>query len=443
MKETTVLPRALADGALPRSRLAELQAPGAFRWSTGIEDTFITAPAPRTGRALDEYALTDHYARTRADQELIAALGVGTARYGLPWHKINPERDRWDWDWTDRALNGLLELGVDPIVDLVHYGTPAWLQEAFLNPDYPNRVAEYARRAADRYKGRIFWYTPLNEPRITAWYCGRLGWWPPFHRGWSGFVRLMLAIVRGIVATAQSLQSVDPEIVLVHVDATDLYTATDPGLADQARLRQEIVFLALDLLSGRVKSGHPLYDWLLKKGATAQELDWFRERPVDLDLVGLNMYPMFTNKALVRSARGLRVRMPYGSPDIVDRLGEMYWSRYRRPIMITETAGAGSFARRGKWLAGSVAAVRRLRERGVPVVGYTWWPLYSLVAWAFRQGTREIGEYLLDMGLWDLRAGDLARVPTPLVEQYQQLVAAGAGAVGAISNGGVSVADVR
>jgi pectate lyase len=65
---------------IPRSALDRLLAPGAFRWATGIEDTFITAPWPGSGRSLDEYELTGHYTRWRADLALVAELGVSTTR---------------------------------------------------------------------------------------------------------------------------------------------------------------------------------------------------------------------------------------------------------------------------------------------------------------------------------------------------------------------------
>ena len=161
-------------GLPPRSRLADLRRPEGVGFATGIEDTFIEAPWPGTGRTLDEYALTGHYERWREDLELIASLGVKTARYGVPWHRIQPAPDKWDWDFADRTLEKLLELGVEPIVDLVHYGLPPWIEGAYRNPAYPDLVAAYAGRLAERFKGRIFWYTPLNEPRVTAWYCGRL-----------------------------------------------------------------------------------------------------------------------------------------------------------------------------------------------------------------------------------------------------------------------------
>ena len=42
------------------------------------------------------------------------------------------------------------------------------------------------------------------------------------------------------------------------------------------------------------------------------------------------------------------------------------------------------------------------RADGIPLVGYTFWPLFSLFAWGYQRGGREIVEYKLDMGLYDL-----------------------------------------
>jgi len=82
--------------------------------------------------------------------------------------------------------------------------------------------------------------------------------------------------------------------------------------------------------------------------------------------------------------------------------------------------------RRRAWLNASVAEVAALRRAGVPLVGYTWWPMFALVTWAYRQGSRPIAAHLAQMGLWDLD-GNLNRVPTPLVEAYRHLVHRAAG----------------
>jgi len=420
-----------------RSQMPLLTAPDAFWWSTGIEDTFITEPWPSNGRILDEYELTGHYGRWREDFRLVADLGVRTIRYGVPWHHVEPEQGKWDWSFPDKTLSHLLDLGVDPIVDLVHYGLPPWLQGAYLDPDYPERVAEYAARLALRFKGRIHWYTPLNEPRITAWYCGRLGRWPPFRRGWPGFVALMIAIAQGIVLTARALQAVDPDIVPVHVDATDLYESQDPDLQDEVELRQEIVFLALDLVSGRVTREHRLWSWLIANGAREDDLDWFRENAVELALIGLNLYPMSSHKRLEREEGGrLRIRQAYASGELVTRLGRLYHERYGAPLFVSETASVGSVAMRQQWMDDSIAAVRELRGDGVPMVGYTWWPMFDMVAWTYRHSNHEPAEYIARMGLWELDEESLERVPTTLVESYQDYVSGGASKVGPLTGVG-------
>lgn len=418
--------------ALPtRSQLADLVHPNAFWWATGIEDTFITAPHPATGRTLDEYTLTGHYDRWREDLGLIAELGVPCARYGVPWHRIQPAPDRWDWRHADAPLERLLELGIEPQVDLVHYGLPGWLERAYLNPDYPKRVADYAGRLAERFRGRIRWYTPLNEPRITAWYCGRLGWWPPHARSRRGFVSVMLAVATGIQATVAALRAVDPEIVAYHVDATDLYETDDPDLKAEAELRRRIVFLALDLVAGRVDVQHPLHAWLLSHGAEPAALDGLLRNATPPEVIGLNLYPLYTMKRLLHDARGrLRVRMPYTEDGLLEGVARRYARHFPGlPLMISEIATSGSVARRIAWLERSLAAVRTLRQEGVPLVGYTWWPMFALVTWAWRQGRRDVADHLLQLGLWDLDA-DLNRIRTPAVDAFRALVAAGPDGVG-------------
>ena len=52
--------------------------------------------------------------------------------------------------FPDRVLGRMQELGIQPILDLVHFGLPDWLG-SFQNPDWPRHVAAYARAVAERY----------------------------------------------------------------------------------------------------------------------------------------------------------------------------------------------------------------------------------------------------------------------------------------------------
>lgn len=115
-----------------------------FIWAAGIEATFI--PQTRAGlRALDEYELIDHYTHWREDLALAKSLGVQALRWGVPWYRIEPKAGEFDWRWTDQVIPYLVDdLKINPIIDLMHYGCPFWLEREFANPDYPQRVADYA-----------------------------------------------------------------------------------------------------------------------------------------------------------------------------------------------------------------------------------------------------------------------------------------------------------
>jgi beta-glucosidase len=426
-------------GGLPKaSQLNSLLEPDVFLWATGIEDTFIIEPSKRTGRILDEYELTGHYERWKEDIDLMASLGVRCARYGIPWYRVQPTPGTWDWTWPDQTFERMLERGVEPIVDLVHYGVPHWLNNGLLDVEFPSRMAEYAARVADRFKGQLRWYTPLNEPRISAWYAGMLGWWPPHKRGWKGFSKILLNISRAVCLTHRALKEVDPEITCVHVDPADLYLTNDPSLKEEVDLRQQVVFLALDLITGRVDTNHALWDWLMQMGHQHNDVERFLAISVQPDIIGINCYPLFGQKEMLRSGSRIVTRNRYGDGGLLENLVAQYWQRYGKPIMITETASLGK--KRLEWMDQSVAAVRHLRANRVPVVGYTWWPMFSIASWGYQHGNKDLQDYMVHLGMWDLDS-KLNRIETPIAQSYRKLVELGSNAVGELNMSRKEVTD--
>lgn len=410
-----------------------------FSWAVGIEDTFIPQAARTTGRVLDEYELTQHYRFWREDLALAASLGVRCMRYGIPWYRVNPAPGLFDWSFTDRVLEHLVvDLGIAPIVDLVHYGTPLWLRGGFGDPDYPQRVADYAAAFIERYRDLVTYVTPLNEPWMHAWLCGYSGSWPPYLRGWKGWTRLTLGLVRGMSMTVAALRQLHPATVVVHVEATSSFVAGEARAADAVPVWWDRRFLATDLLHGWAGAEHPLCGWMLKNGASEDHLEWFGNHPQRIDVMGCNFYPgLNTWKLVDRDGRPVRKRY-FGGGMELDTVLRRYAERYATPVMVTETSTVGEEWRRRKWMEESLAVVRRARADGVPVVGYTWWPMFSLVAWAYRRGGKGLSAYLAHMGLWDLCEdgnGVLERRATRLVDEYSALVDNPAAAVGPLALG--------
>ncbi|MCR4401631.1 MAG: family 1 glycosylhydrolase [Firmicutes bacterium] len=397
-----------------------------FFWATGIEDTFVAQVEPGR-RRLDLYELQHHYDMWKEDLDLVGELGVKVMRYGVPWYLVNPSPGLYDWSFTDRVLEYMTrEKGVSPIVDLVHYGCPLWLQGEFVNPDYPKRVADYAAAFAERYKPLgVRCFTPLNEPYVNAEYCGLIGRWPPRLSGEEGFVRLCERLGRGIIATVEALKAVTPEAVMVHVEATGLALSEDPSLRQALEPLNERRFVVLELIQGRVGPDHVLRDWLVDKGLDDDDLAWFSEHALRLDVLGLNYYPELSVRRFFERGGRLESEPWWGGAECLKRLIREHWRRYRRPVFLTETSTNEKAGDRVAWLRESVSAVRELRQEGIPVIGYTWWPLYDLVNWDYREGAGPAEDYIEPMGLWSLEprdGGRLLRKPTRAVAVYQELI---------------------
>ncbi|MBU4213203.1 MAG: family 1 glycosylhydrolase [Actinobacteria bacterium] len=401
---------------------------GRLHFALGIEDTFV--PQSRPGeRAIDEYTLTEHDTHFAADFALAAGVGAELLRWGVPWYRVSPEPGRWDFSWTDRAVDALLGAGLRPIVDLLHYGTPLWLDEQFAHPDYPQHVAEYAHRLAERFADRVSDYTPVNEPVVHALFSGEYAYWPPYLSGPDGFVTVATNLARGFVLSQRAIaQAVGPSATFVHVDAAMSFVGDDTApehRAEADRLRHQ-VHLVEDLVTGRVDDTHPLRAAI--SGTTGDDLlVWFAANAVQPDVMGINYYPRHSTELFepgVRHAGGFadpRPSVDRGTAGLREAVTQ-YAARYEVPVMITETCVTGTVAERLAWLDDSVALADTLRTEGTDLVGYTWWPLFDMYEWTWRHTTRPRADHLLPMGLHDLveTPTGLQRLPNPVADRYRQ-----------------------
>lgn len=402
---------------------------GSLHFAVGIEDTFVPQGGPGE-RPIDEYELTEHYARWHSDLALASEAGAELVRWGVPWYRIQPEPDRWDWDWLDRVMDRFAELGLRPIVDLMHYGTPLWMERQFAHPDYPRLVAEYSARVAERYAHLgVGDYTPVNEPMIHAQFAGEYAYWPPYLSGPAGLSAIVAQIARGFVLAQHAVRDVLGErAVFVHVDAGMRYVG-DTGAPEHreltARLKEQ-VFLVEDLVTGRVGGSHPLEPFLRSHGWGDEDLAWFEREPVRPDVVGINYYPLHSTEVFeadVFHSGGFPDPRPTRD-DGVAGLTELLRAaadRYGAPVMLTETCVTDSVKARIDWLDESVEAVRGLRAEGVDVVGYTWWPLFDMYEWTYRHSELPREAHRLTMGLWELqeRVTGLERVRTAVADRFR------------------------
>jgi beta-glucosidase len=415
-----------------------------FFWAVGIEDTNIGWPLRGSGEPLDEYASTDHYAQWREDFDRVVEVGATTVRYGLPWYRLNPAPGQWDWAWADEVIRyAVVELGLDLIIDLVHYGTPPWLAGSFTDPGYPAAVAEYAGAVAARYDGLVDKFTPLNEPLVTASFTGARAIWPPYDSGDAGWARVVVGVSAGIQSAIRAIKSAQPSAIIAHVEATHVWETEDAQLVahrDALRLRN---FLPTDLILGRVTPDHVLYPWLIEVGIDANVLAQFQEPCPAPDLIGVNFYPELSCRELV-SIEGNPVGVAYNGWDAgLRQVTEEFWERYGIPVFISETAVEGDPEHLSSWVETVAATAAAMRADGIDLRGITWWPLFDFVDWSWGSGggvveefytridgvispvippppSAGIAAYFRRMGLWTLRedAGLISRVRTSAASTF-------------------------
>jgi len=342
-----------------------------FIVATGME---CSAPVIAGGLRRDELRLTGHWDRVEEDLDLVVALGISHLRYGVPFHVVAADPDELDWAWTDRAMAAIRERPVEPIVDLVHFGVPDDLT-GFGDPRLPARFVAYATAFAERYPW-VRWYTPVNEPLITALGSAKRGWWNERQADDRSFVRALDNVTTCAVEGMRIVRERRPDAIFLQSEACEAFAPADPadlsdvaGAADLNRLR----FVAFDLTYGRPVDP-AMAGWLASNGFGRDRLDWFAANGSDSGaIVGLDYYP--GNERLVHADQ----ETPAAERRGFAAVAREYQKRYGLPIMLAETNTTDDKAL--AWFADLWNDTVRMFDDGVPIVGFCWYSLTDQVDW--------------------------------------------------------------
>ncbi|MDP9204129.1 MAG: sugar nucleotide-binding protein [Gemmatimonadota bacterium] len=365
----------------------------------------------------DQTELSGHRGRL-GDLDRIASLGIQAIRYPVLWEHIAPRSIKdADWSWTDRALSRLRELGIKPIVGLLHHGSGP-RHTSLVDPGFPDKFREFSARVAERYPW-VEMVTPINEPLTTARFAGLYGLWYPHARDDRAFVRALLNQCLAIRASMGAFRAVNPNVRLVQTE--DLgKTYSTPPLAYQAEFENERRWLTFDLLSGRVNREHPLIEYLTRNGAARAELEGLVENPCRPDVLGVNHY--LTGERFLdarvelypHSARGGNGVQQYADVEAVRALEHGVaghagllaeaWQRFRAPLAITEVHLGCTREQQLRWLNEAWQSAEELRDEGCDIRAVTVWSLLGSRGWDSLL-TRKDGVY--EPGPFDTRS----RVP--------------------------------
>jgi dTDP-4-dehydrorhamnose reductase len=368
------------------------------------------------------------HANRCSDLELIAELGFKKLRYPVLWEKVAPFGvSKADWSWTDERLWRLHELGIEPIVGLLHHGSGP-RHTSLLDPRFPDLFTEFAEAVAKRYPW-IRMYVPINEPLTTARFSALYGHWYPHHRDAASFLRAVCNQCRAIIQSMRAIREINPNALLVQTEDMGKTYSTSK-LHYQAQFENQRRWLSLDLLTG-TEMDPIIVNYLIHYGINAEELFWFKKNACSPDIVGINhyvtserfidddlsKYPEHSHggngKDSYADIEAIRVCSQIGNINLILR---ETWQRYQLPLAITDAHLGDITEEQQRWLAERWSVAEACLKDKIDVRAVTAWALLGSYDWN-RLVKENNGHY--EHGAFDVRSG--APESTGLAEMIKEI----------------------
>lgn len=366
---------------------------------------------------LDQLKFSGHYERVD-DIDQFAQLGIKALHYPILWERYEPHKNAIiDWGWISAQLNKLQSYKIQPIISLLHHGSgPAYTH--LLDNDFAPGLSRFAAKVAKQFPW-ITYYKPVNEPLTTARFSGLYGLWHPHAKDDFTFASILFNQLKAIVLSMEEIRKINPEAKLIQTEDLSK-TYSTPTLQYQADFENHRRWLTYDVLTGRLDSHHPLWDFFRQTGVPLKTLKFFLERPCPPDILGVNHYVtserylddnLASYPAHLHGSNGIHsyvdveaIRVNHGQLSGLKVLLSELYARYKIDIALTEVHLHCTREEQLRWLHHVWNSSLDLKQSGIPVKAFTVWALLGAYGWN-KLLTQPNGDY--ESGIFDLRS------PTP------------------------------
>lgn len=340
----------------------------------------------------------EHSKRYKEDFDLLEKLNLNSFRFGVEWSRIQPEEDVWNEDairYYKEYIRELRERDIEPFLNIWHWTLPVWFAEkgGFANRDNLVHFDRFVQRIADELIDDVMYVITLNEPNNYATIGYLQGRWPPEEKSPWVFLKVYLNLTRAHKRAYRILKKAKPSIQ---------------------------VGCAPNLANIQAKRPHSLLDFISTKWMRYFWNWWFLRRiRRHQDFIGVNYY--FSD---YYTGFGKRVnpRVPvsdigfYMEPEGLYPLLLRVWTRFKKPIFITENGLADEQDQyRRWWIEESIVAMEKAISEGVDLKGYFHWSLLDNFEW--------------DMGWWPKfglvevdRKNNMKRTIRPSAKWFSQVL---------------------
>jgi beta-glucosidase len=414
-------------------------------------DVFVRTPGA-VHRADTGDIACDSYHRLDEDLSLIQRMGLSSYRFSVSWSRVLPEGtgrvNEPGIEYYRCLVDGLVALGVQPMLTVFHWDLPQALQErgGWANRDCASWFAQYAGVVAERLGNGVKDFVTLNEPAVVANRGYRDGSHAPGIRDEDQAMATTHHLLLGHGLAAQRLREILGTSCRVGIVLDPMPVVSLDG--DRA-IASEVAGAKTDLFLKPVLEGaYPE----LRRGGIVPRPPLVRDGDMEviateLDFLGINYYdPVFVRRAAATLGRG-EEPLP-GYPGVVsvkpdgyprtalgwvvdpDSFHALLMDVHSRapglPIYVTENGcacydyvgpdGEVRDYERISFLRSHLRAVKRAIDDGADVRGYYVWSLLDNFEWTDGYSQRFGLVYV------DFPTG--VRVPKSSAEFYARVIAA-------------------
>ncbi len=247
---------------------------------------------------------------------------------------------------------------------------------------------------------------------ICALFSGYYGWRNEQLTTDGSFVTSLKHVVKANVLAMRAILDNRSDAIFIQSESSEYFHAANPKAIKPAEIMNARRFLSLDLNYGK-RLESEMYEYLMDNGMTRDEYHFFLDNNLKRHCIMGNDYYITNEHRVAEDGSTTAAGEIFGYHVITSQ----YYDRYKIPVMHTETnlkqGPSGDEA--VKWLWKEWTNVIRVRNDGVPIVGFTWYSLTDQMDWD--TALRENNQNVNPLGLYDLN-----RNIRPVGEAYKQLI---------------------
>ncbi len=306
----------------------------------------------------------EHYKRYKEDFDLVEELNFNAFRFGIEWSRIEPEEGKWDEAAIAHYRKYIAELRarrIEPFLNVWHWTAPIWFTNkgGFEKKENRKYFDRFMKKVANEFIDDLNYVITLNEPNVDATFSYLIGEHPPNQKNLWLFAKVYWNLMHA------------------HRSAYKILKAKKPSLQ---------VGIAQQLSNIQAKRPHSFFDELSTKWMRYfWNWSFLRRIRKYQDFVGINYYFSDYYTGLLKRKNPtvpLNDMGWYMEPEGLYPLMLRAWTRFKKPIFITENGLADAHDQHRRWwIEETIVAMERAISEGVDLRGYFHWSLLDNFEW--------------------------------------------------------------